>query len=250
MESKLLKSHCTRNYNAMDENLKGFAAQPWQTMTRAKLDEETHWIHEPSVLWQQWKTFIPRSFMTKTEKINSGMRLGIYVAVVMLFSNAIGRAFAIFIPILVGIMGYYIHDENNGLFLKDAYHADPQHQIKTPTQHNPFMNTLLTEIGKGPTGIAADISEPVVQKEMDEMFEEGLYFDIQDVYRKNNSQNRFFTMPNTNEYGVKNGDTALFANWLYNKPAPTCKEDGRFCTNNYATTFDNFTTLASQRQFY
>ena len=36
-------------------------------------------------------------------------------------------------------------------------------------------------------------------------------------------------MPNTNEYGVKNGDIVKFANWLYNSGESTCKEDTSKC---------------------
>ena len=52
------------------------------------------------------------------------------------------------------------------------------------------------------------------------------------IYMKKNSQNRYFTMPNTNEYGIKNGDTVKYANWLYNLGEPTCKEDTGMCTNS------------------
>ena len=66
-------------------------------------------------------------------------------------------------------------------------------------------------------------------EEIEQHFNKGLFKDVSDLYGKNNSQRQFFTMPNTNEYGVKNGDTVKFANWLYNNGESTCKEDTSKC---------------------
>ena len=55
-------------------------------------------------------------------------------------------------------------------------------------------------------------------------------------------------MPNTNEYAIKYGDSVKFANWLYNSARPTCKEDSLYCTNSFATTYDNYKKLRSHRQ--
>ena len=76
----------------------------------------------------------------------------------------------------------------------------------------------------------APIDDEVVQKNIDEFFNENLFKDVSDIYNKRASQRQFFTMP----YTTFPNDSGNFAKWLYGRP-PTCKEgNGAQCVaDNY-----------------
>ena len=95
------------------------------------------------------------------------------------------------------------------------------------------MNTLLTDVSQYKEKPEACISTEKIKEDIYDKFHKDLYKDVNDLYDKNNGQNRFFTMPNTNEYGIKHGDSVKFANWLYNTGDATCKEDTEKCTNSF-----------------
>lgn len=67
-----------------------------------------------------------------------------------------------------------------------------------------------------------------VQNRIEELFDEDLYRDYKDIFKKNNSQRQFYTVPGNQ---VPN-DQGSFAHWLYGTPQ-TCKEgNGIACLNN------------------
>lgn len=255
MDKTIFKTECTKQYKTAPQ-LKEVANLPWQEFDRVEVNtkEDVYWQDQPSILLTEWQKFFPRAYMTPTQKTNACMRLALFIGILLCILQSKITVFLLVIPVVVGfILWFVVYKDNIASFDGDVHPLAPggaKSRVKKPTDNNPFMNTLLTELGKGPVPIAADTASPEIQEEIEEKFENNLLFDIEDLYRKNNSQNRFFTMPNTNEYGVKNGDTVMFANWLYSIPAPTCKEDTRFCTNNYARTFENHRGLSAQTQFY
>ena len=202
------------------------------------------WYKNPTILFSKnrFMLFFPNELMNSAEILNALMRFSIYLFIILAVIN--DELNSIIIPLFVGITTYFIYNysqyKQNGFDPSYDYHR--QYGDTLPTKDNPFMNTLLTDLSTGKEREpAADPDDENVKKMIEYNFNQNLFKDADDLYNKNNSQNRFVTMPNTNEYGVANGDTVKFANWLYNTPAPTCKEDTGYCTNNYSTfnTFDN-----------
>ncbi len=201
---------------------------------------EKIWYKDPFVLIDpnRMKYFFPNKRMTKPEKINSVMRYSIYLFIAL---SLIRRSTdTLYIPVGVALLTWFL---GSYTLVKETYTGDV---FRVPTEDNPFMNTLLTDVGKK-TPEAAPTCDPEIKKGIEYLFNKGVYKDVEDIYNKNNNQRMFFTMPNTNEYGVKNGDTVRFANWLYNKPAPTCKEDTRFCADGRSF-MNNYDKLMSKRQ--
>ncbi len=203
------------------------------------------WFEDPSVIYKNdnWKIFFPNKNMTKIEVLNSIYRFSLYLFVILaIWSHSID---SIVIPIVTGLLTLFIHST-----------TDPSERFRecfddtrtSPTEHNPFMNTLLTDVGNGERPEAADINNPYIKKEMEYLFNKNLYKDVTDIYNKTNSQGRFHTVPSTKEFGIKSGDTVKFANWLYNNPRPTCKEDTLYCpTSDAAFGFDSWTTTKAHR---
>lgn len=215
-----------------------------------KLNKDLHdqndviWYKNPTILFKKnnWKLFFPNNLMTNNEILNALMRFSVYLFILLSLIN--DEINTIMIPIFMGIFTIFLHIyyRKRVFYFDDNRENYKQFGDTLPTKHNPFMNTLLTDLSTGkPREPAADPEDPEIKKMIEYNFNENLYKDADDLYNKNNSQNRFITMPNTNEYGVSAGDTVKFANWLYNMPAPTCKEDTTYCTNNYSAfnTFDN-----------
>ena len=206
------------------------------------------WYENPTILFKnnRWALFFPNETMTTAEVLNTFMRFSIYLFIILSVIN--DETTTIIIPIFMGVLTWFLYSyseynkRNKKFFDEDDYSHYNQYGDTLPTKQNPFMNTLLTDLSTGTKREpAADPDDPEVKKMIEYNFNKDLYKDADDLYNKNNSQNRFVTMPNTNEYGIASGDTVKFANWLYNTPAPTCKEDTTYCTNNYSAfnTFDN-----------
>ena len=169
--------------------------------------------------------FFPKRNMILEEKLNSIMRLSIYIAIILvLYTQNIQY---IYIPIFIGILTYIIYKNRDN---RDNF-TDYNYKYIEPTVNNPFMNILSTDyidnpnresINKKPN-LNLDINSIINKK-----FNKNLYKDFSDVFEKENSQRQFYTTPITT---IPNKQTK-FANWLYNR-GPTCKEgNGKQCIKN------------------
>ncbi len=190
------------------------------------------WFNKREILFNKDRLteFFPVASMTNNEKLNAILRLSIYVSGVLVVYHK--NLNVLLIPLFVALVTLYIYKFNN---VQDEEDKQEGFSLKSdctlPTENNPFMNTLLTDVGVYKPRKEACLLENV-EKDVKKYFNKGLYKDVGDLYEKNNGQRQFFTMPNTNEYGIKHGDTVKFANALYNTGQPTCKEDVGMCTNS------------------
>lgn len=195
-------------------------------------DKDPFWFNAPEILFDKDRLteFFPAESMSNNEKLNSVLRLSAYAAgVLVLYHKNLN---VLLIPLFVGLVTLYIFKFNNvQTEVEKTTEGFEVPQCTMPTDDNPFMNTLVSDVGMYKERPEACLVEDVAE-DIEKKFNKGLYKDVNDLYDKNNSQNRFFTMPNTNEYGIKHGDTVKFANWLFNTAAPTCKEDTGQCTNS------------------
>jgi len=220
--------------------------------TMMNKDDPKIWFKDPKILYvnENWKIFFPNKNMNTIEILNAFMRFSIYFFIITSLINF--SINSIFVPLFMALFTFFIYKfhEEKLLHKIENYPINNTLENRTlPTAHNPFMNTLLSDVGINKSrDIAANIENENIKKQIEYQFNKNLHKEVNDIYNKRNSQNRFFTMPNTNEYGVRNGDTIAFANWLYNKPVPTCKEDNQFCINNYSNLFDNHRNLRSKRK--
>jgi hypothetical protein len=98
-----------------------------------------------------------------------------------------------------------------------------------PSRNNPMANILVSDYrdnAQRPPG--CDINNKNVKKMAETYFEENLYRDVDDVWKRKTSSRNYYqtpiqTIPN---------DQKGFAEWLY-KTEPTCKEgNGLSCHKN------------------
>ena len=194
-------------------------------------DVDPFWFNDTNIILNKERLteFFPVESMTNNEKLNSVVRMSIYASGILLLYHK--NLNVLLIPLFVGLVTLYIYKFNNVQKEEEKVEGFDVPKCTMPTDDNPFMNTLVTDVGNYKPRTEACMVEDV-KEDIHKKFHKGLYKDVNDLYDKNNSQNRFFTMPNTNEYGIKHGDTVKLANWLYNLGQPSCKEDTGMCTNS------------------
>ena len=213
--------------------------------------EDKAWIDEPSILFKNntWYKFIPSKGMSKNQILNTFMRFGFYYFIIMLFIRR--SFFSFFILLLTLALSLYLYNSN--LLSDYSSNLDPNIPLEfttkiPPSEHNPFMNTLISEIGNNKHRPESEtIHNKYVEKEADYYFNKNLYKNTNDIYSRNNSQFVYHQVPNTGNFGVNAGDKVLFANYLYNQPRPTCKENSSFCNNEWSLN-DDFKNIAQRSQ--
>lgn len=201
-----------------------------ETITRSV---DPFWFNEPKILFDKNRIseFFPVNSMTHNEKMNAIMRMSIYLAVIFMLYN---KSIKIFMaPLFIALVTLYIYRMNDVQKKSEKVEGFVEEETcQGPTADNPFMNTLVTDVGQYKERKEACLIEDKIE-EVEKHFNKGLFKDVGDLWEKGNSQRQFFTMPNTTEYGIKHGDTNKFANWLFNTGNPTCKEDTNACTNSF-----------------
>jgi len=196
-----------------------------------KLKTDPFWFNDCSIIFDKERLieFVPTKNMSNNEKLNSLLRFSIIVTFVLFLKNK--NYNLLIIPVISALITLYIYKFNTiekkdkELDLSEDYENS---KCLKPSEDNPFGNTLLTDVSNYKKKDQACLIEEN-KEEINKHFNKGLYKDVNDLYGKNNSQRQFFSMPNTNEYGIKNGDSVKFANWLYNSGESTCKEDTSKC---------------------
>jgi hypothetical protein len=211
---------------------------------------ESFWYDDINVILDKSKLhkYIPLKSYSKEEKLNSIVRISIYISI--LFIVLTGNINYLFIAIfgLVLTLIIYSNSENtvekkinknieNYRNIKNdkdfkKYNVKPSKYLETcilPTNNNPFMNPLVSEKANKKKACKTFNNEKL-RKVVDDKFSKGLFKDINSVYDRENSQREFYTLPSTT---IPNNQEA-FGQWLYGTPK-TCKEgNGNQCVgNNY-----------------
>lgn len=182
--------------------------------------------------------FFPTQDQSNAEKLNSIVRLSIYIAIGVFLYNS-DTSFFVY-ALVVALFTVFIYKNKSEKLdnVEDSDNneemADEDEDVKEctrPTLDNPFMNFTMKDflnIEDGQTVTkppACNIEDPEIKKEIDNNFNNNLYRDVDDVFGKMNSQRQFFTMPWTSNLPDEKGE---FKNWLYKTPK-TCKEDSDYC---------------------
>jgi hypothetical protein len=202
----------------------------------------------------------PTSSMTYPEKINSMVRLSIYIGIILalFYSNFL----FLYIPIIIMILTYLLYIFRLDQLNKEREQLGPNTKLNQlsnsqllglskanmtgqgnsnfedilnikrcvkPTTNNPFMNPLLFDSRLRDS--ACDAIKAENQLQIEKEYNKYCIKDISDIFNHNSGRRQFYTMPSTT---YPNNQTA-FANWLY-KTGPTCKEgNGAQCVANYYT---------------
>ena len=205
------------------------------------------WFSEPTILFKRYDVFFPLEGMTNVEKLNSLMRFSIYISLLLFFTRKSLNVFLI--PLFFSLLTIFIYKNNR--VQEDSHELTKiiaqnieEETCQMPTEENPFMNTLITDLDPSVIKKPACKLTKNVRKKTRELFYKNLYRDVNDIYERNNSERQFFTMPNTTKMGMKHGDTIEFANALFNTGV-SCKEDTSACTSGGQTLF--YDTLRSNR---
>jgi hypothetical protein len=179
--------------------------------------------------------FIPITEQTLEERINSIVRFGLYVSILLSVYNR--DAFFLMIFPSFMILSYIIYKKyNKELFEEVTDKTKKQMKIKKeikPTLNNPFMNTLMTdyvenpEKSKAPTYFEDTKQAEEMRNDISSKFKHDLYMGIDDVYEKNNSQRQFYTTPST---GIPS-DQEAYLNFMYPNMT-SCKSDSKDCKIN------------------
>lgn len=207
------------------------------------MNNNLFWYYNPEILFSKENLidFIPTNDITKSENLNSILRLSIYISIIMFISRK--NILVFFIPILTAIITIYLHHwsmvktkiekvsilSDDSELEKKLYPNDCQ----VPTEEDILMNTKVSDLNNPNSNKkpACQLTDEIIKKQ-DELLTKSVYRDVNDIYGKNNSQRQFFTMPDTSkEFGISAGNTELLAKWLYST-GPTCKEDTMRCTNS------------------
>lgn len=193
-------------------------------------DNDDFWLNDFSIIFDQKRLteFFPSHFMSENEKLNALLRFSIYITLLLILYKK--NYNLLVIPLVIGLITLYIYKFNSIQTKEEKFNNINTDKCLKPTEENPFMNTLLTDVGVYKEREQACLNEEV-EEDIEKNFNKGLFKDVNDLYGKNNSQRQYHTMPNTNEFGIKAGDTVKFANWLYNLGDSTCKEDTSKCTS-------------------
>jgi hypothetical protein len=218
------------------------------------------WYKDIKVLFRYERLieFFPVSEQTLEERINSIMRLSIYMSISLSLYHKKGKY--MWLAIFMGIFTYIVHSRRpikaeikmqtkNPALFNNSYlassNAVPEQNNSVggigesvneevtssnctgPTIDNPFMNVTMKDymnLDENGTILdrqpACDSNDPDIKKQVDDYFKNNLYMDIDDVFGKMNSQRQFYTNPSTT---IPNNQDE-FAKWLYKTPE-TCKEN-------------------------
>ena len=211
---------------------------------------ESFWYDNINVLFNRSKLhkYIPLKSYSRDEKLNSIVRVSIYIAILFLFLT--GNVNYLFIVIFSLVLTLIVHSNSDTIVEKNVqknvenysnikndkdfkkYNIKPAKYMEKcilPTDENPFMNPLVTD-KRTRKEACKTFNNKKLRKVVEDKFGKGLFKDINRVYDRENSQREFYTLPSTT---IPN-DQESFGKWLYNTPK-TCKEgNGNQCVgNNY-----------------
>lgn len=201
------------------------------------------WINDYKILFlkDNISKFVPTVNMTNIEKLNSIMRLGVYLGVALFIFS--GKTEYLLIIVLVSVFTYFIYNtqkDNMELFFNSIDNSNFNKIQKSlmkepskiePSVDNPFMNINLITDDKTKDSAPPSWNNDEVKDEIEVKYNHNLYRDVGDLYGKSNSQRQFYTMPSTT---VPNNQTS-FAKWCYST-GPTCKESSIYCTSKTDST--------------
>ena len=180
------------------------------------------WYKDIKVLLDEPFQFIPSNNLSEFQKINSLVRLALYLIIII---NVFGlkQSYMTF-PILLIVTSFFLGRTEN--FVSES---KKKPLCYMPTDSNPFMNFTLDDYYKDPNR-PANCPVNLVRGEMRKKFLKRIVPDPMDLWGKDFSDRNFYTMPSTR---IVN-DQTKFANWCYSSVGQ-CKAFGRNCLKRALT---------------
>tara|TARA_B100001094_G_scaffold333230_1_gene409660 strand:- start:1620 stop:2264 length:645 start_codon:yes stop_codon:yes gene_type:complete len=202
------------------------------------------WYNQPSILYERPYLFeiFPVKEFDNIRKLNAIVRFTIYYSIFVYIYNRDTNMFAV--PVITALVTYLLWKNNSSLqkdetltqLKNDVPVIAESHNVgcQIPTKDNPFMNVPFYDVSadKELPKSCTSYDNKGVQRKIENEFDKGLYRNYTDIFRKENSQRQFFTVPGRE--GVP--DQSAFAHWLY-RTTDTCKEgNGLACLSGAGTT--------------
>jgi hypothetical protein len=209
-------------------------------------DNVKFWSEDIKVLvaQDQLHDFFPSQGQTFEARLNSIVRLALYVSIVVGIYNKNFESIKYFIAALV--VTYIVYEGRHAKSKGSEDSEGPEglarvasvenevgapvlesmnNTCQMPSANNPFMNATYVDLIDNPNRHeACNISDPEVKKKADDLFNNGLYRDVSDNMGKIHAQRQFYTMPFTT---VPNKQDE-FARWLY-YTEDNCKQNPDRC---------------------
>lgn len=200
------------------------------------------WIHDISILFRKDKltVFFPDNNMSLEEKLNAIVRLSFYISILLfVYNQNYNNIYVFLITMLITYFIYNYADNPGTKKMKEHLHLKSKDselqpvKICEPTKENPFCNMLLSDYEKNPNVVNdLDVNNKEEMEQVDKLFNNNLYRDVNDIWGNNNSQRQFMPNPirrNPNDQGA-------FAKWCYGSSIKHCKEgNGTDCFDNLDT---------------
>lgn len=187
--------------------------------------DDKFWYEEPSILLDRFIDFFPSKRMSTAERLNSIVRLAIYITVVLMLMK--GALWPLYITLIVMGLTLFIYKNTAEPFRPLGANEiidEFGERCTIPTTQNPYMNVTIDEIQDNPDRApACSPLNPMISSQIDDNFKKGHYRDIDDIFDKQASIN-FWTNAST----TIPGDQNKFARWLFGD-MPSCKEDSAHC---------------------
>ena len=202
------------------------------------------WYNQPSILYERPYLFeiFPVKEFDNIRKLNAIVRFTIYYSIFVYIYNRDTNMFAV--PLITALVTYLLWKNNSSLqkdetltqLKNDVPVIAESHNVgcQIPTKDNPFMNVPFFDVSadKELPKSCTSYDNKGIQRKIENEFDKGLYRNYTDIFRKENSQRQFFTVPGRE--GVP--DQSAFAHWLY-RTTDTCKEgNGLACLSGAGTT--------------
>lgn len=210
--------------------------------------KNTYWFQDFNLLVDMDKLdkLYPTKQMTRSEKVNSLVRLSIIVGIILSLFNR--NSNWLIIPVGFMILTYVMYlfrmEQDNEKMKKAEFGMTNTKKELSPeliekfecmkqdkycseiSESNPFMNPMPFDKRTRPP--ACDVLSKKIQAKINNTYGKGVYHDSSDIFRGNDGLRQFYTTASTTY--PNNRDN--FAKWLYGTP-PTCKEgNGNQCVAN------------------
>jgi hypothetical protein len=177
---------------------------------------EQIWFKDPSGLFTRdsWSRFVPTKDMTTAEALNSVVRFATYFSVILYFASGNG-SYLVAIPVVMATTILLFNLFPNGKTIESfvTKEAPAAESYTMPTDANPFMNVLLTEIQDDPDRPdAAPTNRRDVKAKMQKSFQKtsDIYMDTTDLFDQTQAMRTFHTLQSAR---VPN-DLDGFKKWL------------------------------------
>ena len=207
------------------------------------MEDKKFWVNNISILFRNDKltTFFPDNSMSLAEKLNSIVRLSLYISILLfVYNKNYNNIYVFLITLLITYFIYNYSDKKKTKKIKEHLHQKKgllddilkPKKICKPTENNPFCNILLTDYENPNRNTNINVNDPESMKDVSEKFNHNLYKDVNDIWNNNNSQRQFMTNPIRTIPNDQHG----FASWLYGSSKKHCKEgNGNDCYSTLDT---------------